>query len=310
MLKLRRLGRQQVQVTAWQHRYQPDNTITFLCANGRYIQLWLVSKTEKVSVLVSAEHWCRHVWPELSECAWQGLDDQTLVELFVAENKHQTLFFGHYRIENPVIITGGESSQAWLTLEEPRLGTVLLAAPLKTLTPHTVTYRSWQQITQPVDWVLGCSDISVGLLRSLALRDVLCIQQLQLHLSVLGRPLARFQKQQEGTFLVEENIDTLIATEDERLNLDEVMPEVVPVPFDMSRMTVKLTFVLGQSDIPLAELAQIQPGAVYSIGENKEREVKVYANKQLIAQGELIYIGEEGELGLEITQLAHQDSVR
>ncbi|WP_204312644.1 FliM/FliN family flagellar motor switch protein, partial [Escherichia coli] len=69
---------------------------------------------------------------------------------------------------------------------------------------------------------------------------------------------------------------------------EETFSDEVVKPFDVNAMTIKLTFVLGQTEITLNELADIQPGAVYSIGENKEREVKVYANKQLIAEGELI----------------------
>lgn len=68
-------------------------------------------------------------------------------------------------------------------------------------------------------------------------------------------------------------------------------------------MNVKLTFVLGHSDIAVTELNNIQPGSIFSIGENKEREVKVYANKQLVAEGELIYLGDDSELGLEITRI-------
>lgn len=104
--------------------------------------------------------------------------------------------------------------------------------------------------------------------------------------------------------MVEEMIENPVQKEEVPANLHDDIPQEALAPFDLANISVQLTFVLGHSDIPLSELAYIQPGATYSIGADKEREVKVYANKQLVAEGELIYIGEEGELGLEITRLA------
>jgi type III secretion protein Q len=189
------------------------------------------------------------------------------------------------------------------------LGTVLIAAPFSQFKIPPAGRQVWKSVTHKVDWVLGYSHISARLLQSLALRDVLCIQQLQLHVNVMGRPVARFQKQQEGVFVIEENIDNMQQTEETDLTLDEVLPENLPGRFDVAKLTVKLTFVLGHSEIPFEELAHIRPGAVYSLGADIYREIKVYANKQWVAEGELIYIGDGEELGLEVTRLACQGNL-
>ncbi|AJJ64620.1 FliM/FliN family flagellar motor switch protein [Yersinia aldovae] len=309
MLNIRRLSTRQVQVTRWQQRYQPDRNAITPQAGERYFRLELSSVTENISALVAVEDWCRFCWPELNSCAWQGLDNQSLVDIFTQENSKRTFFSDTFRIASFGIVDGEEVNQPWLTVVEPTLGTVLTASPFSQLTALPAGQQVWKGVTQQIDWVLGYSHISAGLLQSLALRDVLRIQQLQLHLIVTGRPVARFQKQQEGAFVIEENIDNIEEVEETVPTLDEVLPENLPSHFDVSKLTVKLTFVLGHSEIPLEELAHIQPGAVYSLGADKDREVKVYANKQLVAEGELVYIGDDEELGLEVTRLACQGSL-
>ncbi|WP_174847856.1 FliM/FliN family flagellar motor switch protein [Yersinia artesiana] len=311
MLNIRRLSTRHIQVTRWQQRYQPNRNAITPRAGERYFRLELSSVTEKISALVSVESWCRFCWPELNSCAWQVLDNQNLREIFTQENHNRTFFSGAFGVESLEIVDGEEVNQPWLTVEEPVLGAVLLASPFHQLESQPAGQQTWKHVTQQVDWVLGYSHISAGLLQSLALRDVLCIQQLQLCLNVTGRPVARFQKQQEGEFVIEENIDNEQEAQEQEmeLTLDEVLPESLPGRFDVAKLTVKLTFVLGHSEIPFEELAHIQPGAVYSLGSDKDREVKVYANKQLVAEGELIYIGDGEELGLEVTKLASQGNL-
>lgn len=89
---------------------------------------------------------------------------------------------------------GINDGQPWLTLDEPALGTVLMASPLNQLSVRPPPNPLWANITQRIDWVLGNSHISASLLRSIALHDVLRIQQLQLCLTVAGRQIACFQK--------------------------------------------------------------------------------------------------------------------
>ncbi|HHA0034253.1 TPA: FliM/FliN family flagellar motor switch protein [Yersinia enterocolitica] len=309
MLNIRRVSTRQVQVTRWQQRYQPDQYAITPQAGECYFRLELSSVTEKMSALVSVESWCRFCWPELNSYAWQALDNHSLIGIFNQENSERTFFSDAFRVVSLEIVDGEEVSQPWLTVAEPKLGSVLIASPFSQLRSQPAGQQVWKTVTQQVDWVLGYSYISAGLLQSLALRDVLCIQQLQLCLNVTGRPVARFQKQQEGVFVIEENIDNVQEAEEMALTLDEVLPESAPSRFDTTKLTVKLTFVLGHSEIPLEDLALIQPGAVYSLGADKDREVKVYANKQLVAEGELIYIGDGEELGLEVTKLAYQGNL-
>lgn len=301
MLNFRRISTRKKQLQEWQQRFQNEMTLQTPKAGERYFQLTLQSDTQKSYVFLAAEDWCRHRWPKLAHYAWDMLDGKSLCKVFTYENTGKTFFSNQFRCSSVEIVDDERLLQPWLCVKEKILGDVLLSEPIEGLTETEYHNGMAEKLKFQADWVLGYSYISGKTLRSIALRDVLCIQRLQLNMSLEGHPFAHFQKQQEGVFMIEQ----LITPEDEPMNpeMEEAFVDEIPRPFNVNNLTVKLTFVLGHSEISLDELNRIQPGTIFSIGENKEREVKVYANKQLFAEGELTYIGESEELGLEITRL-------
>ncbi|QLR05014.1 FliM/FliN family flagellar motor switch protein [Providencia rettgeri] len=301
MLNIHRISHREKQVREWQQCFQWDLDIHTPKVGERYFQVTLHSKTQKIQVLVNAEEWCRYRWPKLAHYAWNLLDTKSLCKVFTYENTGKTFFSEQFRCHCVEIIDDEQLQQPWLTVKEKKLGIVLLAEPIEGLTERKAQNGIAEQLKLQADWILGYSHISRKTLQSIALGDVLRIQQLQLDMTVAGRVLAHFQKQQEGIFMIEQ----LMTADDEQIAsvVEEEFVDETVRPFNLQDITVKLTFVLGHSDISVEELNSLQPGAIYSIGENKEREVKVYANKQLIAEGELTYIGDSDELGLEIKRL-------
>lgn len=198
------------------------------------------------------------------------------------------------------MINNADTEKFGLLAKEDSLGDAMLLGPIAGLTARKPISKQFENLLVSADWVLGDSYISLSLLRSLSLGDALYIQKLQLHMLIGGRVFARFQKQEEGLFMIEEILQPEDTAE---LPLSEDYQDEIERPFNLNEMSIKLTFVLGHSDIAISEINNIQPGSIYSIGKNKEREVKVYANKQLVAEGELIYLGDNDELGLEITRI-------
>ncbi|MBQ0269256.1 FliM/FliN family flagellar motor switch protein [Providencia huaxiensis] len=302
MLKIRRISSQEKQLKIWQQCYPVNVQIKQANRSIRYFQLSLVSETQKINALVAVESWCQYRWPKLVHYAWNSLSTNQLCELFASEYIGMTFFSQYFRCESVEIVDDIRINyQPWLIAKEANLGEVLLAEPIEGLEKKQRTNQIFGHLKLQADWILGYSYISAKLLQTIELRDVLSIQQLQLNMSVTGQVLAQFQKQEEGLFMIEE----LMAPEDEEelvFSEEDEVQEIVR-PFNVKEMNIKLTFVLGHSDITVDELSKMEPGYIYSIGENKEREVKVYANKQLIAEGELIYIGNSDELGLEITHI-------
>lgn len=301
MLNICRISHREKQVREWQQRFQWDLDMRTPKVGERYFQVTLHSKKQKTQVLVNAEEWCHHRWPKLAHYAWNLLDTKSLCKIFTYENTGNAFFSEQFRCHGVEIIDDEQLQQPRFTVKEKKLGIVLLAEPIEGLTERKAQNGIAEQLKLQADWILGYSHISRKILQSIALGDVLRIQQLQLDMTVAGRVLAHFQKQQEGIFMIEQ----LMTADDEQIAsaVEEEFVDETVRPFNLQDLSVKLTFVLGHSDISVEELDSLQPGAVYSIGENKEREVKVYANKQLIAEGELTYIGDSDELGLEIKRL-------
>lgn len=301
MLNIRRISHREKQIGEWQQRFQQDLAPHIPQVGERYFQITLNSEKQQIQVLVNAEDWCRHRWPKLAHYAWDLLDAKSLCKVFTYENTGNAFFSEQFRCHHVEIIDDEQPQQPWLTVKEKALGIVLLAEPISGLKEIEPINGLSDTLKLQADWILGYSHISGKTLQSIALRDVLRIQNLQLHMSVAGCLVAHFKKQQEGIFMIEQ----LVVAEDEQIDsaMEEELVDETVRPFHLHDLTVKLTFVLGHSDITVGELDTLQPGTVYSIGENKEREVKVYANKQLIAEGELTYIGDSDELGLEIKRL-------
>ncbi|OAT51377.1 FliM/FliN family flagellar motor switch protein [Providencia heimbachae] len=303
MLKIRRISTAEKQIRAWQQCYQADIALCFSKENKLYFQLTLVSDIQKIQALVPVECWCHHHWPNLSHYAWDRLDNESFCELFTTEINGKRFFSDHFRCEYVEIVDDSVINSACLIIQEPTLGEVRFFELIEGLEKKTYQNKILENLTLQADWILGYSQISFKLLQSIELHDVLYIQKLQLNMSIAGRLFANFQKQEEGLFMIDELITS--KTEEMLLSTEEGYIQEPIQPFNINNMNIQLTFVLGHNEIPVSEISNIQPGSIYSIGENKEREVKVYANKQLIAEGELIYIGDSEELGLEITRLVN-----
>lgn len=298
MLKIRRISQHEKQLKTWEKQYQAIAILNKDNVEKRYFNVCLKNDNQQIQMMIDVHGWCQHRWPHLAHYAWQGVDDQSVCEIFKFENHNKSFFTTQFYCHSVDVVNHNKIERFGLSVFENQLGTVLIDAPFEGLPIRKIAHYSYDNLLLSMDWVLGHSTISVSLLSSLALGDVLCIQQLTLNMKIAGQLFARFQKQEEGLFMIEE----LISTENNIQSTEDYQDEVVR-PFNINEMNIQLSFVLGSTNIKINELSDIQIGSVFSIGENKEREVKVYANKQLIAEGELIYIGDGDDLGLEITRI-------
>ncbi|MEX6003848.1 hypothetical protein AB6H14_18430 [Providencia vermicola] len=91
MLNIRRISPREVQMRAWQQRYQPDADVVVPKSGERYFRLTLGGEKETVQVLVHVGEWCDYRWPTLIHYAWDALNEADLVSLFHSEYP-RTLF--------------------------------------------------------------------------------------------------------------------------------------------------------------------------------------------------------------------------
>ncbi len=64
---------------------------------------------------------------------------------------------------------------------------------------------------------------------------------------------------------------------------------------------VKVTTVLGKTDILVRRLMSMKPGNVVELDRKVGESIDVYVNGQLVARGELILVGDQ--LGITMTEI-------
>ncbi|CAI1903999.1 type III secretion system protein SpaO [Serratia quinivorans] len=299
-LKLRSVTPEEVQLGHWQRLTNPEQGLATLCQSRRYLQLHFTSSYEQVEAWVDIVAWCQQQWPPLYGLAWEQVSNAYLVTMFRDHTAGQCFFGGHYHLSVGDIVLGKACPQRAITLNEDQLGTLLTQTPPAVCLNQRSTTRRWEGLRFNARWVLGTSSISVGMLQNIELRDALLIQRMTMRVEIEGRGFAVFQSVDEGVGIVE-----LLAEEQEQEALAPV--DEAPMAFDVNKLSVALSFVLAQRSLTLAEMEDIQLGSVFPFGAENEKQVKVYANQQLIAVGELIYVGDS--LALEVTQLASLGAV-
>jgi flagellar motor switch protein FliN/FliY len=73
-------------------------------------------------------------------------------------------------------------------------------------------------------------------------------------------------------------------------------------------ISVELVAVLGASDMKISQLLKMGRGAVVQLNRRVGDEIEVYANKQLIARGEVVVV--EDKLGVNLTKIFKSNIVR
>jgi flagellar motor switch protein FliN/FliY len=79
---------------------------------------------------------------------------------------------------------------------------------------------------------------------------------------------------------------------------------------DMSAMhdiAVKVSVVLGTTDVPVRQLLRLGRGAVLELNRRVGEDVDIYVNDRLVARGEIVSLGDK--LGVTMTEICKSDYV-
>jgi flagellar motor switch protein FliN/FliY len=77
---------------------------------------------------------------------------------------------------------------------------------------------------------------------------------------------------------------------------------------DMSAMhdiAVKVSVVLGTTDVPVRQLLRLGRGAVLELNRRVGEDVDIYVNDRLVARGEIVSLGDK--LGVTMTEICKSD---
>jgi len=71
-------------------------------------------------------------------------------------------------------------------------------------------------------------------------------------------------------------------------------------------VSVELTVVLGQTMMPVKQLLKLGRGAVIDLDGDQDQPVKIYANGELIAKGEIMVSGENIAINISDSVKSYQ----
>ncbi|NYZ62091.1 type III secretion system cytoplasmic ring protein SctQ [Luteimonas deserti] len=193
----------------------------------------------------------------------------------------------------------GEAGDVWSgTLRAPVAWVAALVAR-STGPGHPVALGPWRQWPAPVRLALAAPALTMAELRSLRPGDVIVVgtpRNPPLHATVAGLrwPLrhtpdgARIDGPPASS---PRHLETVSMAEPDS---DTTGTDAPAVPEDpAARLPVEVEFELGRLDLPLGEVAALQPGYVFALPLHLEgTNVTIRANGRVAGQGELVAVGE------------------
>jgi flagellar motor switch protein FliN/FliY len=66
-------------------------------------------------------------------------------------------------------------------------------------------------------------------------------------------------------------------------------------------ISVDISVVLGENEMPVHQLLRMGRGAVIDLDVSEDDDVKIYANNTLVAMGQVVLLGER--IGISITEV-------
>lgn len=256
-----------------------------------------------LQLAVSADSWCPHMLPALSDLAWSELVDRETLACWLPDTRlldiPQAALIGmdvELREVVPVSalpVTRGlrpylASAQgpAWIEQVEgpPQLH------------PHDAAVH----LCLPVDLEIARVRMPLPRLRSLAPGSVLLLAEFL--------PIARMGAQRLYTFdftletiSVNTPFDFVEDTADSA-DLDPMPAVAAPSPagLDVARLPVTVEIVLCRLQQRVGDLAALQPGTVFNLPADAWTQLQLRVNGQTVARGELVQVGDQ--LGVQLHQ--------
>ncbi|WP_454006059.1 type III secretion system cytoplasmic ring protein SctQ [Alcaligenes sp. Marseille-Q7550] len=204
-------------------------------------------------------------------------------------------------------LPGGEL--ALMVLEADDLGLMLLARLLKQANPGGSGVLDDADLSVSLRAELGRAVLPLSELQSLTAADVILLDEYwvdshgELWLCIPQGQGLRVRAE-HSSYLVTQGWTTLM-TQDFSAPLDPQPsePDAPPAePLELEAIPVRLTFDLGERTLPLSELRQLQPGAVFDLQRPlADGPVMIRANGALLGTGTLVDV--DGRIGVCIATL-------
>lgn len=238
------------------------------------------------------QDWLEYVSPQLAELAFSAGVSEQVLQWFSSVNQ-------------PLKFPMPELAYERLWLGEPFTGDVftkglmlrimsnngplwLEQVPLANVDDKRISATlSW-----PLRFVIGESQISLALLKRISCGDVLVICSPTSRVRCYNVTLGAFEQTEKGILMDYQDL--------QENDNDDVLQEVIDVVDDMSRLPLRLEFVLHNHRVKLAELQNMYKGQLLSLPVGAELRVEVRGNGVRLGYGELVQL--DAQLGVEVNE--------
>lgn len=275
-------------------------------AEGAMLKFSIAGDHLELTALVAAESWGPSHWPALAGLAWSELSTLAVLEHFLP---HTALL----ELEEPTLqgmqvdLLGIQtaspndatqpspalrSAQGHVWIEHARcVGPV---TPHQAVLPHLVVQ---------LDLHIGRLSLPLRRLRALAPGAVLLLYALAPVARIGRTSVCAFDFTLEA-FTVTDTFNFLEDDADPAPSIADAAPhKALAQPkqaLDVSRLPVTVEVVLCRLPQTVADLAALQPGAVFTLPEGSWKTLQLRVHGQHIARGELVQIGDQ--LGVQLHQ--------
>ena len=263
------------------------------------------------SILIDLRVWFAQYHPECSQLALEYMSDKDLRNFFSYGDSYcemslpdgERLCFDSNAPE-----TNTDVSYTLMPDITTSLGSGWLVAVAEDIKPVWARFEP-KHLSFCLRLLLGESYLRLRYLKKLKPGDVLIISQFREEVLVGDYRLGKFHCQEEK-FVFEEEMDDFEEEmndfEQEMDDFEEEMddfeensdsliagePHLAQQDAGLSKLPIKLSFIVHEKKVTLADLRQLSSGDVFSTGVHGRNSVTICANNILIGRGELVWIEE------------------
>lgn len=269
----------------------PGFEVIDIQADTRYLQLELTDEhCRKVTAFFSIDLWLNNMNSHLPDIPWQQVPLEYLARWL---NTLQLSFLAEDLIWTVESVSYPEKFIPTRLLE-------ITAEPCSILCldwPDNFEKESaigfdFSQLPFKLRYVLGTSQVELCALVELLPGDLLVIKKISNHLAIGQYNFFNFSYQGNNEVIVEKSIFNNQFSEREE---DGILLDWTKVPVDVE-------FVLDHNTFTLDKLNDINIGSTLPVSADAEQRVRIYLNRKLFAQGELVAL-EGGGLAVEINHI-------
>jgi type III secretion protein Q len=223
---------------------------------------------------------------EISRKRWRLISSNNKKNLIKNSNLHGFYFS---------FDDGRTQCQGEIWLDELGLG--FLANAIRGVSHDPRPLEDFNDLTIPLQWMLGYVDISIQMLNDLEIHDVLmldvCYVSPDLEIILKLNEKSGIRGQIEGNKII---VDEILG---EFMNeLNEHDEERVLL---IDGLSIRVSFDIGESQLSISELRNLSKGYIFEMGRDLQQAVTIRANGRIIGEGELIDI--EGKTGVVIQRI-------